>query len=1018
MVNLEVQNPSTCSQYLGGAMSLRTIACCTSLPRALVGLSLILFTAAVQAEEPNSVEQLPRIAPLSPAKALASFEVQPGFRIELAAAEPEVADPVAMAFDEHGRLFVVEMRGYSEQRDEKLGRVRRLEDTDNDGRFDTSDVYVDGLQWPTAVVCFDGGIFVGAAPDIFYFKDTTGDGHADVRRTAFTGFGTENMQGLLNSFSWGLDNRIHGSAGTNNARVHSPQHPGRPPVSVRGCRFAFDPRTLEFVTSSGTGQYGMSFDRWGDPIVCSNSEAAMIAMYDDRYLSRNPFLVAPNPIKKIYEGGTGAEVFRISPVEPWRELRTRLRASGAVKGIVEGGGTAAGYFTGASGVTVYQGDAYPADYLDNAFIGDVAGNLMHRMLLSPEGVGLTARRADPGREFVASRDNWFRPVQFANAPDGTLYVADMYREVIEHPKSLPPVIKRQLDLTSGQGLGRIYRVAPENFERRPAPRLDEASTAELVALLQHRNGWHRETAARLLYQRRDPTAVRRLEQLAQDSRSPDARLRALYCLASLSALQPDTILRALGDVHPQIRRHAVLLAETLVADSSPVRDKLCAMTSDDDPRVRYQLAFTVGEIPGDQRTSALVRLALRDANDRWTRTAILTSLGDRADRVLGELATDQTFRRSDSGAKLLAEIAKYLGAKNNVHEIRGVLATIDTLMTEEPELAGSLVIALAQGAALRGGSRISQIVNSDEDPAAAKLLQRIASQAAEDARNEKLSLKKRVAALRRLSVGSFSLVRDVSSELIDYRQPVKVQAAALSALSAFDESEVSEMILDSWDGLGPQLREEALETLFSRRQWLDVLLDALESQDLPARDIPATRAKLLLEHPDERIRRRAEKLFVKHAPGERAKVLESYRDVLKMEGDVKVGKQVFKKTCSACHRLEGVGYEIGPSLAAARNRGPDFILMSVLDPNREVNPQYVGYVVQTEQGKIISGMIAAETATSVTLKQGEDATETVLRADIAEMRCSGRSIMPEGLEKGDRLFDCLPDVDEIAEQRN
>lgn len=971
-----------------------TVACLLTLLTSYAALADEAAATTAGAESAT----LPRIPHLSPEKALESFDVQPGFRIELAAAEPEVADPVAMAFDERGRLFVVEMRGYSEQRDEKLGRVRRLEDTDGDGRFDKSVVYVDSLQWPTAVVCYDDGIFVAAAPDIFYFKDTTGDGHANVHRVAFTGFGAENMQGLINSFRWGLDNRIHGSAGNNEAKVHSPLHPDSPPVSVRRRGFSFDPRTLELETRGGTGQFGMSFDRWGNQIVCSNSEAAMMIMYDDRYLTRNPFLAAPNPLVKIYKGGTGAPVFRISPVEAWRAMRTRLRVSGAVSGPVEGGGTAAGYFTGASGVTVYQGDAFPAEFHNNAFIGDVAGNLMHRMVLEPHNVGLTARRADEGREFVASRDNWFRPVAFANAPDGVLYVADMYREVIEHPKSLPPVIKKQLDLTSGRMRGRIYRVVPDEFERRQPPRLDKASVSELVALLGHRNGWHRETAARLLFERGDSAAPPLLEELARSGASPDGRIRALYCLASLSALRADTILVALNDDNPHVRRHAVRLAENVVADSQPVSDKLCAMITDDDARVRYQLAFTLGEVSSDKRTDALARLARRDAKNRWMRMAILTSLGGGADRVLAELAVDKSFRRSKSGEELLAETAKYLGAKNDPKEIRGVLATIDMLSAEEPKLAKSLVVELAQGAALRGRSIVAH-VDPSEAAGAAKLLQEVARQAAKDAVNEELSLKKRVRALRRLSVGSFDLTQDVASQLIDYRQPAEVQDAALSALTAFDKPEIAGMILETWDGLGPQLRAEALEALFSRRAWLESLLGALENQDLPIRDVPSPRAKLLLEHSDPRIRQRAEKLFAAHTPAERSKVLAAYRDVLKTKGDAHLGKQVFKKNCSACHRLEGVGHEIGPSLSAARNRGAEFILTNLLDPNREVNPEYVGYLVRTEQGKLVSGLIAAETATSVTLKRGDDATDTVLRADIAEMRSSGQSIMPEGLEK-------------------
>ena len=211
----------------------------------------------------------------------------------------------------------------------------------------------------------------------------------------------------------------------------------------------------------------MSFDSRGRKFVCSNSDHIQLVTYEDRYASRNPFFAMPPPRSSIAADGPAAEVFRISPDEPWRVIRTRWRVAGLVPGPVEGGGRPSGYFTGATGTTIYRGDAFPEEYRENAFIADCGSNLVHRKKLLPDGVGLIARRPDDEQqvEFLASRDNWFRPVQFANAPDGTLYIADMYREVIEHPWSLPESIKKHLDLNSGNDRGRIYRVAPDGFRQ-------------------------------------------------------------------------------------------------------------------------------------------------------------------------------------------------------------------------------------------------------------------------------------------------------------------------------------------------------------------------------------------------------------------------------------------------------------------------------------------------------------------------------------------------------------------------
>jgi putative membrane-bound dehydrogenase-like protein len=458
-----------------------------------------------------SPEELPRIPPTPPDRAAATCAVRPGFQLELVAAEPLVVDPVAMAFDEDGRLYVVEMRDYSERRAEKLGRVKLLEDTDGDGRYDQASIFADNLPWPTAVTCWDGGIFVVAAPDLLYFKDTDGDRRADVHAMIFTGFGNLaeklNVQALPNSLQWGPDQRIHGALGGNPSRVTNFARHGTPPVELRGRDFSFDPRTMDLRPESGGGQWGITFDDAGRKFACANSRHLMQVLYDDRFAAaaKTPL---PAPAVDIAADGPQAEVFRLSPDEPWRVLRTKWRVEGTVKGLVEGGGRPSGYFTSATGVTIYRGDAYGPEFRGNAFIADCGSNLIHRKILHGDGQ-LVAQRA-PGEEkseFLASRDNWFRPVSLTNAPDGCLWFCDMYREVIEHPWSLPEPLKARLDLNAGHDRGRIWRIVPAGHTPRAAPRLGASSTAELIALLEHPNGWHRDTAARLLHERNDPAAT-------------------------------------------------------------------------------------------------------------------------------------------------------------------------------------------------------------------------------------------------------------------------------------------------------------------------------------------------------------------------------------------------------------------------------------------------------------------------------------------------------------------------------
>src|SRR5262245_16028892 len=667
------------------------------LPTLLVLLAT--WTQAVLAQKPvaegaykDYAFDLPRIPPKGPSEALKAFRVHPGFRIELAAAEPLLASPVALDFDEDGRLFVAEFREFNQgasRQPHGRGRVRLLEDTHGDGVYDKSTVFLDNLDSPTAVCCYDGGVFVGAVPNILYAKDTDGDGKADVRRVVFTGFGRDaSGDALFNSFRWLFDNRIHVQTSTSGGAV---RHAGRKdarPVSVRGQGFVFDPRTEAFELTSGGGQHGMSMDDWGRTFVCTSHDPVFLIMYDGRYLARNPYLEAPAAAVKIAPGGYHTKVFRISPNEPWRVLRTRFRTQG-----LEGerphpteGEQPSGYFTACSGVTVYRGDAWPAEYRGDVLVGEVANNLIYRARLEPHGVGLTARRADAGAEFLASTDTWFRPVQMANGPDGALYVLDMYRHVIQGADFLPAAILKHLDVGAGFDRGRLYRVVPEGFQRPRPPRLGRASSAEPVALLEHPNGWHRDTASRLLYQRQDPAAVAPLKQLADGSPSALGRMHALYALDGLKALDAATALCGLRDSDARVREHALRLAEQF-SSAPEVRARFDQMADDPDLRVRYQLAFSLGAVRGAMPGRALMTLARRDGADPWCRLAILSSVNGRAGEVFRLLLADEAFRATPPGREFLRALAAVIGGANRPDEVAALAQGLDAVPGGEQALA-------------------------------------------------------------------------------------------------------------------------------------------------------------------------------------------------------------------------------------------------------------------------------------------------------------------------------------------
>ncbi|MDZ4779068.1 MAG: PVC-type heme-binding CxxCH protein [Planctomycetia bacterium] len=949
-----------------------------------------------QEPQPDFAAELVRVPPLAPADALASFEVQPPFQLELVATEPLVNDPVAVAIDDRLRMYVVEMRDYSEDQEGHLGQVRLLEDQNGDGKYDAATVFADKISWPTAVACWNGGVFIGAAPDIWYCRDNDGDGRADERRVVFTGFRRHNVQGLLNSFHWGLDNRIHGSSSSCGGLIVRPDQPDAPGVNVNGRDFAFDPRTLELEATSGGAQHGMSFDDWGRKFVSSNSDHLQQVMFEERRIARNPLLAAPGPRVSIAADGPQAEVFRRSPVERWRELRTALRVAGKVPGPIEGGGRAAGYFTGATGVTIYRGDAWPEEFHGLAIIGDVGSNIVHRKRLERNGLEYIGRRMDEASEFVASTDIWFRPAQFANAPDGSLYILDVYREVIEHPDSLPPIIKQHLDLTSGNDRGRIYRIVPEGFKEPKVVRPSDLDTRQLTALLEHPNGWHRDTAARLLFARQDSAAVPELERLAAESSLPLARMHALYVLAGLNSLSDAQWAKSIADHDPRVATHAVRLCEGRQLSESLVMAIRTALKRGD-LDLDYEIAFTLAELPLDTRVELASELAMRYPDDRWQQLALQSSLLQGAGQVAARLIQSASAPNATFPTAFVESLAAQVAKADEPEEFAALVMAFRNAPSEtQSTLAPALDRFCAATVARTGqANRIEAI----PDASLRELMSQNLQQALTTATNAQASLPQRATAMRMLRWLPWEALHELVAESLSARSPLELQLAGLHLVAAVADPAAANLLLENWPGFSPSARSAALEAICSRPTYIAVLLQAIEQGDFSVRELDAARVKMLTGHADAEIKRKARRILADTAPSPRAEVLNTYQSALSLQGDVARGRTAFQRVCAACHRLENVGHELGPSLAAMRSRGPEAILTNVLDPNREVNPLFVSYVVNTTDGRAVTGIMAAETATSITLRRGEGAEDTILRAEIDDIAGTGMSLMPEGLEQ-------------------
>ncbi len=527
---------------------------------------------------PDPGEQTSGVEPTSAAEALAAIQTDDDFVVELVAAEPLVASPVAIDFGIDGRLWVVEMTDYSrgaEDRFQHTGSVKALVDRNNDGTFDEATTFASGLRFPTDVKVWRNGVIVCDAPHVLYLEDSDGDGRADIRKVLLTGFATHNAQARVNSLCWGLDNWVYGSCGLFGGNVRS--FSGETVELRRDFRFKPDTGNIEPVT--GCTQQGRARDDWGNWFGCDSGALCDHYPLSDSYLSRNPNVLPPTPEVSVLAGADPNRLYPLGKMVMFRESGPPGRP------------------TSACGLAIYRDDLLGTEYRGNVFVAEPVNQLVHRRILTPRGVRFAAERAaeESNREFLASTDNWFRPVQIRTGLDGCLWIVDMCRYVIEHPRFIPPETLSTLDPMAGRAAGRIFRVRPRETSSRPLIRFDELETAALVTAIDSPNGPQRNLAHQILVERRDGAAAALLEKLAASAELPELRLQALCALDGLARLREEMLLCALKDEHPGVRRHAVRLSESQLNHSHDVGKAMLELTSDHDPQVQLQLSYTLGE---------------------------------------------------------------------------------------------------------------------------------------------------------------------------------------------------------------------------------------------------------------------------------------------------------------------------------------------------------------------------------------------------------------------------------------
>jgi putative membrane-bound dehydrogenase-like protein len=923
-------------------------------------------------------------SPLTPEQSIANFKTEPGLRVELVAAEPMVVDPVAMAFDEKGQLYVVEDRGYPlgpGKGKPGAGQVVLLQSSKGDGHYDKRTVFVDKLTFPNGVMPWKGGVYVTCAPYLYYFKDTNSDGIADIKQTIFKGFQDLSTTQLRVSHpTLNIDNWIYLTSGLTSAKVKSVQFPDHPEVYCNRTDFRFRPDRDEFEPTAGTAQFGQTFDAFGRKFVCSNRNHNQHVVIQKHYMERNPHLDAEF-VQDTPDHGAAARVFALS-----HNITTDSSHTG--------------YFTSACGITIYDGDALPEKYRGNSFTCEPAGNLVHHDILVESNATFSAQRACDNLEFFASPDNWCRPVNLANGPDGALYICDMYRKTIEHPQYLPKETVAITDWESGRNMGRIYRVVAADHKSKPQQfDLTKASTKELCDLLENPNYWWRMTAQRLLLERQDKSAAPILAGMYQSSKSPKTRAHALWCLEGLASLKDATIRAALRDSDANVREQALLLAEPRLSAKSALFNEALKLADDPNPRVRFQCALTIGAVDDQHIVPALDKIMERDLNNRWTGTAILTAVHDHGYDLLHALLKD---KNDPASSAILIRLARLVGITESQEKITALLNEIGGAKADSDfAWQTSILNGLTDGITTRSETlKLADLVK--DQPVARERIEQIFQHSGHIASDTSKPITERLVAIGLLSHSQSPETHATLAKLINPNEPTEIQVAAVRSLGRSATADaIRELIAKQrWNSYTPTVRDAVVSLTFGKAELANLLFDAIEQKDIPAWSIsPAHRDRFINHSNDPEISKRAVALFKGLRSSDRMKVYEEWKSALALKGNSKNGHALFSKTCSPCHVVEGEGKVVGPDLTGIRNQPKENLLLHIIIPEYEIMPTYTLYNVETKDGESYSGLLSSDSAQSITLRQAAAVEQKIARANIASITSSRLSLMPQELEK-------------------
>jgi putative membrane-bound dehydrogenase-like protein len=972
---------------------------------------LALLAGPAMAEIPKPADA-PR--PLSPQESQATFRVPAGLKVELVAAEPLIHEPSGVCWDAKGRLFVSKLHGYNLEGQfdieelnktgkldtevrriaappeakkkadaETYGTIKLLADTDGDGVMDTATVFADHLPACYGICAARDGIIATAAPQIIFLADRDGDGVAEVREVLYEGFAVGILERNINQPQWGHDNWIYAGAGAGGGRITGP-HLAKPvDLPATDFRFKADGTVIEPLVGR-THTFGITLTDRDEKIVINTTVAGILtAPIPWGALARNPDYA----IGKVEYPLGSNRAYPTSQPHPWRTKRAEDPEFGKYYkdhyGIAES--AANGYYTSACGPLFYDDTALPG-LAGQLFACEPSQNLITRGTIGRDNGRMTLTRLpeEAKSEFFTSTDIWFHAMALAHAPDGGMAVVDFYREIIEDYSAIPRYLQQQYELDHGKDRGRIWKIVPEKPLPVASADMSSLSTDALVAELASERFWRRQTARRLLVERKATAAAPAIAKLVTASAPRPAVTNALHTLAAVGASDPAAIRRALAHADAAVRIHALIVAEPLLKTDRGLRDAVLALAADPDLDVLRRVAVALGAADDPRALDAVAAIARRSGDVPWMDAAVMSSLAGRAGQMLGLLLAEPAA--IGKAGPLVGPLATAVAARRQPAEFSAAIAAIaaaEDAQLKQASWQGLRKAFNAPATVSLEPAAVEAVRAAEHDADAA-----VASAAKDLVRLLKIESpeerSRRIAAL--------------AGRVGDPEADPKVRLAAVSELAAENDPAVTKNLIASFESSTPQVREAILDACFARADRLPAVVDAIEAGTLPASACTALHRAALEQHADTALAKRAHAQFAKLLANLDGQIAD-YSRALSNPRNRAHGAALFRQHCGTCHQAHGVGVAVGPALAGEAKQPEETLLVSILAPNAQITGGYTTYTLLTTGGQVFTGLLAADTASSVTLKQQEGKTQTVLRKEIAELTASPVSLMPESLGK-------------------